>query len=79
MTNEMKRITIFVMHGGDDTDYKAVEAWFERWRDQVNEVEYSSGGWEHLWDIEASAEAIADLPKSFLCDSEWSNPAPLKK
>lgn len=79
MANEMKRITVFVMHGDDDTAYKAAEAWFERWQDQVNLVEYSSGGWEHLWDVEASAEAIADLPENFLCDSEWSNPALFKK
>ncbi len=79
MISEMKRITIFVMHGDDDTDYKAAEAWFERWQDQVNVVEYSSGGWEHMWDVEASDEAIADLPKNFLCDSQWSNPALFKK
>jgi hypothetical protein len=79
MKIEMKRITIFVMHGDDETDYKAAIAWFERWRGQVNEFDYSSGGWEHLWDVEASAEAIADLPESFLCDSEWSNPALFKK
>jgi hypothetical protein len=79
MVNEMKRITIFVMHGDDDTDYKAAEAWFELWRDHVNVVEYSSGGWEHLWDVEASDEAIADLPQNFLCDSEWSNPVLFKK
>jgi hypothetical protein len=79
MGNEMKRITIFVMHGDDNTDYKAAMAWFERWRDQVIEVEYSSGGWEHLWDVEASVEAIADLPKDFLCDSEWRNLTPFKK
>jgi hypothetical protein len=79
MQNEMKRITIFVMHGDDETDYKAVLTWFEGWRDQVKEVEYSTGGWEHIWDVEASAEAIADLPKDFLCDSEWSNSMSFKK
>jgi hypothetical protein len=79
MENEMKRITIFVMHGDDETDYKAAEAWFERWQNQVNVVDYSSGGWEHLWDVEASAEAVADLPKDFLCDSQWSTPAFFKK
>ncbi len=79
MANEMKRITIFVMHGDDDTDYKAALAWFARWGEQVNVVEYSSGGWEHLWDIEATPAAIADVPVAWLCDSEWTNPALFKK
>jgi hypothetical protein len=79
MANEMKRITIFVMHGDDDTDYKAAEAWLERWRDQVNVVEYSSGGWEHLWNIEATSAAIAEVPETWLCASEWATPELFKK
>jgi hypothetical protein len=79
MLNELKRFTIFVMHGDDEADYEAALAWFERFRDQVNVVEYSTGGWEHLWHIEATPEAIAEVPEAWLCDSEWSKPELFKK
>jgi hypothetical protein len=72
----LKRITIFVLHDEDDSDFKWVQAWIKRWKsvDKLRIEEYSSGGWEHLWDIEASEEAVAEVPKNYLCDSEWSKP-----
>ena len=75
MQNKTKHLTIFVMHGDDDTDYKLAIAWFEKWAAEVNVVDYSTGGWEHLWDIEATPNAAASVPEDWLCSSEWSEPA----
>ena len=74
MQNKTKRLTIFVMHGDDDTDYKLAKAWFKQWAAEVNIVDYSTGGWEHLWDIEATPNAAASVPEGWLCSSEWSEP-----
>ena len=74
MQNKVEHLTLFVMDGDDDTDYKLALAWFDQWAAEVNVVDYSSGGWEHLWDIQATANAAASVPKDWLCDSEWSNP-----
>lgn len=70
-----KRISIFVMHEDDPTDFMWVEAWIRKWKllDMLRVQEYSSGGWEHYWDIETSPEAVAEVPKDYLCDSEWAN------
>ena len=75
MQNKSKRLTLFIMHGDDDTDYKLAIAWFEKWAAEVNAVDYSTGGWEHLWDIEATPNAAASVPEAWLCSSEWSEPA----
>lgn len=71
MQNKSIRLTLFVMHGDDDKDYKAAMAWLEKWADEVNIVEYSTGGWEHLWDIETTPDAAASVPEEWLCSSEW--------
>lgn len=75
MQNKTKHLTLFVLHGDDDTDYKLAKAWFKKWQAEVNIVDYSTGGWEHLWDIEATPAAADSVPQDWLCDSEWSNPA----
>ena len=79
--NHMKKITIFVLHDDDASDYDWVNAWIVKWKSEFQLIvaNYSSGGWEHLWDIEASEAAIAEVPHDYLCDSEWSNPDLLKK
>lgn len=79
MQDKTKHLTLFVMHGDDDTDYKLAIAWFEKWGEEVSVVDYSSGGWEHLWDIEATPAAAESVPHDWLCDSEWSNPTLLAK
>lgn len=79
--SKLQRISIFVLHDEDSTDYDWVKAWIKRWKltDKLRVQDYSSGGWEHYWDIEASKEAVAEVPVDYLCDSEWSNPELFKK
>jgi len=56
-----------------------VRAWLKKWEGKVRVADYSTGGYEHLWDIEGPEEAIAELPKEWLCDSKWSNPELLER
>lgn len=72
----LKRLSIFVLHDDDSSDFDWVEAWIIKWKSEFQLVvaDYSSGGWEHYWNIEASAEAIAEVPESYLCASEWATP-----
>ena len=69
-----RRITIYIDHDDDDSDYRVVEAWLHKWGDRVHTESYSSGGWEHIWDFEAPSQAIEELPKEWLCSSEWATP-----
>lgn len=80
--SELKRITIFVLHhdadGNNDANhYEWVAAWIIKWKSEFKLTihDYSTGGWEHLWDIETTQEAIDEVPADYLCDSEWSKPA----
>ena len=79
--SKLQRISIFVLHDEDSTDYDWVKAWIKRWKlaDKLRVRDYSSGGWEHYWDIEASKEAVAEVPADYLCDSAWSKPELFKK
>ncbi len=73
---KLKRISLFVMHDEDSSDYDWVSAWIIKWKSefQLTVADYSTGGWEHYWDIEASEAAIAEVPENYFCDSEWSKP-----
>ncbi len=77
---QLKRITIFVLHDEDSSDFDWVEAWIIKWKSEFQLVvaDYSTGGWEHYWNIEASAEAIAEVPENYFCSSEWATPALFK-
>jgi hypothetical protein len=72
----LKRITIFVDDSGPTSsdDYLWVEEWLSRWWSQVRIARYSTGGYEHLWDVEASDEAISEVPEHMHCTSDWSHP-----
>ncbi len=48
--------------------------WLEKWKGKVKVTSYSSGGWEHLWDIEGPSEAIAEVPERLNCYSQWASP-----
>jgi hypothetical protein len=73
---ELKRISIFVLHNEDSRDFDWVHAWVLKWKrtDQLRVADYSTGGWEHCWDVETVPEAIAEVPEEFLCASEWASP-----
>ena len=79
--SEQQHISIFVMHDDDPTDFNWVQAWIERWKlvDKLCIADYSTGGWEHYWDIEACADAVAEVPAEYLCASEWATPESFKK
>ena len=68
------RATIFVNHPGDGPppELLLVLEWFKRWEGKVRVADYSSGGWEHLWDVEGPTEAIDELPVELLCGSKWA-------
>ena len=68
------RITLFADHPGNDaTDYLFVLAWLERWPNSVRVERCSTGGWEHVWDIEGPLEALKEVPKRFFCASAWAD------
>lgn len=70
----MKRITIYVDHVDSSVDFDRVQAWLEKWKGAVTVANYSTGGWEHCWDIEVSVEALKEIPEEWLCSSEWAAP-----
>lgn len=67
----MKKITLYVDHDDKSTDFLVVKKWLEKWNGHVRISSYSTGGWEHIWNLEAPDEAISEVPVDWLCDSEW--------
>ena len=70
----IKRITIYVDHDDSSDDFDMVQAWLDKWKGQAIVSDYTTGGWEHCWDIEAPTEAVAEVPEDWLCASEWATP-----
>jgi hypothetical protein len=79
--DNLKRISIFVLHNEDSSDFDWMEAWIKKWENlnKLKVADYSTGGWEHYWDIEAVQEAIEEVPEEYLCASEWATPDLFKK
>lgn len=50
-----------------------VQQWLERWKDEVRVVDYSTGGWEHLWNVEGPVEALREVPMEIRCAGEWTD------
>lgn len=75
----MKRVTIYIDHVDDDTDFVFMQEWLEKWKSSVRVESYSSGGWEHIWNVEGSEEAIVEIPEDWHCASEWATPEIFKK
>jgi len=46
--------------------------WFEKRGTEVVVVHYSTGGWEHIWDVFGPEVAIDEIPSHLLCSSEWA-------
>ena len=79
--SELVQMTIFADDPGEERsgDYEWVAAWLDRRKPVLRVADYSTGGWEHVWNIEGPEEAIADVPDHLLCVSEWSEwPVPRK-
>jgi len=72
--SNLVRVTIFVLHNESSADFEWVENWLAKWKGKARVVDYSTGGWEHLWDIEAPIEATQEIPTDWLCASEWATP-----
>jgi hypothetical protein len=72
--SELKRVTVYVDHVESSADFDWVQNWLFKWEGKAKVAAYSSGGWEHCWDIEAPVEAIEELPVNWLCASEWATP-----
>jgi len=76
----MARLTIFVDHPGneDPPELIWVLEWLDRWKGTVRVANYSSGGWEHLWDVEGPLPALREVPAELRCDGAWvdADPSP---
>ena len=67
------RITIVA--GTDQPgEVAAVEAWFARWREHlsVQSEDQGCGCCVHIWDVDAPADAVADLPDAVQAESDWT-------
>lgn len=69
------KATILAMNPGEhpSEEYTLVEKWLEKWQDQVIVADYSSGGWEHMWNVSGSKQAIDAIPAKLRCASRWTN------
>ena len=67
-----ERITIYIDHDEDDSDYLFMQSWFEKWEGVVRIESHSTGGWEHIWNVEAPQHSVKEIPKDWLCASEWA-------
>lgn len=71
----MARATIIV-DVDSPQEVREVELWFAKWRPRL---EYASqqegcGCCIYMWNVEGPNDAIEELPREVLADSEWSNP-----
>jgi hypothetical protein len=71
----MSRATVLVLTERDK-DWELASEWVERWRDRMALCPEEPGGclcclaW---WDVDATQEALDELPRAFLAGSEWAN------
>lgn len=56
-------------------DYIWVVNWLEKWGEKIEIADYSTGGWEHIWDVSGPKEAIAEIPNHLRCASDWAEHA----
>jgi hypothetical protein len=75
----MPRLILFVDDPGEvrPPEFIWVEEWLKRWENEVRVVDYSTGGWEHLWDVEGPAEALREVPLAIRCAGERADSDPL--
>lgn len=70
----MPRATI-VVAVDDPEEFASVEAWFTRWRPVLTHCSdnFGCGCCVDIWEVEATPEAIADLPPRAYAGDEWTN------
>jgi len=68
------RLTIFADDAGNamSADAAWVFAWLEQNNGAVEICEYSSGGYEHLWNVKGTEHILEQVPERLQCGSEWS-------
>ena len=67
-----RRITVYVDHVDSSADFDWMREWLAKWGEAARVDNYSTGGWEHIWNIEATVEAAAEIPEDWLCASDWA-------
>ena len=70
----MKKLTIYIDHVDDDTDFQFMLNFLERWKSEVRIENYSSGGWEHIWNLEGPENILSEIPEDWHCSSDWATP-----
>ena len=55
-------------------DRAQVEAWFQRWREQLTYVSENTGCGccIDMWDVEGPPDAVEELPVQLRASSEWA-------
>ena len=71
------RITITV-DTDEPEDNRRVDAWFARWSERLAYVSgnLGCGCHYHMWNVDAPAEAVAELPEAVIKESDWSRSPP---
>jgi len=68
------RATIIVCTD-EPNEVALVEAWFARWGDRLvyKSADTGCGCCVHIWDVDAPAEAVAELPPEVQGSSDWAD------
>ena len=67
------KASLYVDDVDDSSDFLRVKGWLEKWGPTVTVRQYSTGGWEHCWNVEVPLQALFELPKAFFCASAWAD------
>ena len=57
-----RKVTIYVDHVDDSTEFDQVQEFLARWGKEISVVDYSTGGWEHCWDLLVPEAALSETP-----------------
>jgi len=70
----MPRATLIVAID-EPEEVESIDAWFVRWAAQISHrsENHGCGCCVDIWEVEASAEAVAELPPKVHAGDEWTN------
>lgn len=76
-----KRVSIMALYSGDaaDLEIESVERWLKRCGDKVRVERHWGNEDGEYWDIEASPEALTDIPEDLCHSTSWSHPERLQR